>query len=178
MFHHHLCQVHLYHPLKRKNRDPSSSPKKNKNNQEKEEDGSSTSSSTEQKTPKKKSPKKIKRTPVDQSKPLPTPGDGQFERDNVDEQAIDHSPMPGSVSVPDLSPPKPNMIMNSPSMGFVSSPKLPPSNIPGLHSAELLVAPKEQYNLFISQHPPNMPNRPDSPAHPYFMQDENAVKII
>lgn len=163
-------------PTKKKNRDPSSSPKKNKNNQKKEEDGSSTSSSTEQKTPKKKSPKKIKRTPVDQSKPLPTPGDGQFERDNVDEQAIDHSPMPGSVSVPDLSPPKPNMIMNSPSMGFVSSPKLPPSNIPGLHSAELLVAPKEQYNLFISQHPPNMPNRPDSPAHPYFMQDEKRSK--
>ncbi|RCK60859.1 Morphogenesis-related protein MSB1 [Candida viswanathii] len=142
---------------KTKNRDASSTPKKKKKQEETKED-----SSPEKKTPKKKkSPKKVKRTPVDQNKPLPKP---------TEDEEPEVSPIQASASVPDLSPPKPsNAMMNSPSMGFVSSPKIPHTQ--GLQSMELLVAPKEQYNIFISQHP-----RPNSPAHPYFMQDEKRSK--
>ncbi|EMG46728.1 hypothetical protein G210_3014 [Candida maltosa Xu316] len=128
-------------------------------------------------TPKKKkessataTPKKVKRAPVDQTKPLPDPSDSPTNMDKTSSStsaASTASPM----SVPSLAPPKAANISNSPNMGFVSSPKFAPAPIGNddVPANEILVAPKEQYNLFISQHPPS---QPQSPAHPYFMQDE------
>lgn len=163
---------------------PSTSPKKKKQNSPKKNT-----------SPKKKTPKKVKRTPCDQNKPLPQPTEevNKQENTNVDSSSATNSEPPVSAddkklailsqpendAMPLLAPPPPppqanTSVMSSPRMGFVSSPRIPPTQFanPEVPSNEQLVTPKEQYNIFVSQPPHGTEIGTQSPRHPYFMQDE------
>ncbi|KAI5955596.1 MSB1 [Candida jiufengensis] len=116
-----------------------------------------------QNSSRKTSPQKYRRTPIDESKPLPNPNDTNSE--------IDVVPTVATLKPPKLEPPP---LTNSPSIGFISSPN-PQTHIHNTASPQLLSQYGAKYDDFVSHD--YTPSKSTSPVkdHVFHSQSPSAI---